>query len=106
MNESITFSIHDNEGEEVYTVTSNKTNGDSEIINDSKMDKIRNHQFFVSIDDDDPIMIQEQELKIGANYQLVYVNKSTTNVNTFKFICNHVNLCCYLYKSLFLYITT
>ena len=81
IDESLTFSIHDNEGEEVYTVTSNKTNGDSEIINDSKMNNIRNHQFFVSIDDDDPIMIHEQELKIGANYQLVYVNKSTTNVN-------------------------
>ena len=84
INESITFSIHDNDGKEVYSVTSNKTSGDSEIINDSKMDNIRNHQFFVSIDDDDPIMIHEQELKIGANYQLVYVNKSKTNVNTSK----------------------
>ena len=45
------------------------------------MNNIRNHQFFVSIDGDDPIMIHEQELKIGANYQLVYVNKPTTNVN-------------------------
>ena len=50
INESITFSIHDNDGKEVYTITSNKTSGDSEIINDSKMDNIRDHQFFVSIE--------------------------------------------------------
>ena len=40
------------------------------------MDNIRNHQFFVSIDDEPEIMIHQQELKMGANYQFVYINTS------------------------------
>ena len=42
------------------------------------MDSIRNHQFFVSIDDEPEIMIHQQEFKMGANYQFVYIN---TNIS-------------------------
>ena len=76
--ESISFCIHNNKDKEVYKINSNNTTGDSEIVNDSKMDNIRNHQFFVSIDNEPEIMIHQQELKMGANYQFVYINTSNT----------------------------
>jgi len=76
---NISFSIKNNKGEQVYMMNSNNATGDSEIINDSKMGNIRNHQFFVSIDNEKPIMIHEQELLMGANYQFIYINTSTTN---------------------------
>ena len=85
--ENISFSIKNNKGEQVYMMNSNNATGDSEIINDSKMGNIRNHQFFVSIDNEKPIMIHEQELLMGANYQFIYINTSTTNTQVCIYFC-------------------